>query len=149
MSHTTSHAGTDTDRTPAQLYALTFGAVLLLAGILGFVADSSFNTGDGVRGDELVVFEVNGWHNLVHIASGLLGLALWRRRDTARAYALGFGAVYLIVTIYGFVDGNDVLTLLPINTADNFLHLAIAALGIAAGLASPADNRDGRVATTR
>jgi hypothetical protein len=151
MSHASTHTGTgtDNDRTPAQLYALTFGAVLLLAGILGFVADSSFNTGDGVRGDELVVFEVNGWHNLVHIASGLLGLALWRRRDTARAYALGFGAVYLIVTIYGFVDGNDVLTLLPINTADNFLHLAIAALGIAAGLASPADNRDARVATAR
>lgn len=149
MSHTATHAGTDTERTPAQLYALTFGAVLLLVGILGFFVDSSFDNGNNLRGDELIVFLVNGWHNLVHIASGLLGLALWRRRDTARLYALGFGAVYLIVTIWGFADGNDVLSIIPVNTEDNFLHLAIAALGIAAGLASPSGDRDGRVATTR
>ncbi len=148
MSHTSGHTTTD-ERTPAQLYALTFGAVLLLAGILGFIADSSFDNGDNLRGDELVIFLVNGWHNLVHIASGLLGLALFRRADTARAYALGFGAVYLIVTIWGFADGNDVLSIVPVNTADNFLHLAIAGLGIAAGLVSPTDRRDVQVATTR
>ena len=132
------------ERTPAQLYALLFGIVLLLVGILGFLADSSFDVGSDVQGSDFIVFEVNGWHNLVHIASGALGLALWRRRDTARAYALGFGAVYLVVTIWGFVDGDDVLSLIPVDTADNFLHLAIAALGIAAGLASsaaPARNR--------
>jgi hypothetical protein len=43
------------------------------------------------------------------------GLALWRRRDSARAYALGFGAVYLVVTIWGFVTGDQVLWLLPVD----------------------------------
>jgi len=123
-------------RTPAQLYALSFGAVLLLVGILGFIADSSFGSGSDVQGDDFIIFEVNGWHNIVHIASGLLGLALWRRADTARAYALGFGAVYLVVTIWGFITGDNVLWLIPVDTADNFLHLAIALTGIAAGLAS-------------
>ena len=117
------------ERTPAQIYALLFG-------IVGFIVDSSFDTGSGVQGDELIVFEVNGWHNLVHIASGAVGLALARSRPGARAFALGFGAVYLAVTIWGFVDGNSVLALLPVNTADNFLHLAIALLGLGAGLAS-------------
>ena len=69
-----------------------------------------------MQGSDLIIFEVNGWHNLVHIASGLLGIALARRNDTARLFALGFGAVYLLVTIYGFADGNDVIGLLPINT---------------------------------
>ena len=61
------------DKTPAQLYSLVFGAVLLLVGILGFIANSSFDTGSGVQGDNLIAFEVNGWHNLVHLASGALG----------------------------------------------------------------------------
>ncbi len=124
------------DKTPAQLYALLFGATLLLAGVLGFFVDSSFNFGDGIQGDDLVVFEVNGTHNLVHIASGLLGLALAGTAAGARAYALGFGFVYLLVTIIGFIDGSNVLGLIPVDTADNFLHLAIALTGIAAGFAS-------------
>ena len=123
------------DRTPAQLYALLFGAVLLVVGLVGFIADSSFGTGSDVDGSNLIAFEVNGWHNLVHIASGLAGLALSRSVAGARTFALGFGAVYLAVTLWGFVDGDTVLWLLPVNTADNFLHLAIAVLGLAAGLA--------------
>lgn len=124
------------DKTPAQLYALLFGATLLLAGVLGFLVDANFDFGDGIQGDDLVVFEVNGTHNLVHIASGLLGLALAGTAAGARAYALGFGAVYLLVTIIGFVDGSDVLGLIPVDTADNFLHLAISLTGLAAAFAS-------------
>ena len=126
-----------TDRyTPAQIYSLVFGATLLLIGIVGFAADSSFETGTNISGGELIAFEVNGWHNIVHILSGLVGLALWRNPATARTYALGFGAVYAIVTLWGFIDGNTVLGLIPVNAADNVLHLLIAAAGIAAGLAS-------------
>ncbi len=123
--------------TPAQLYALVFGVTLAAVGILGFIADSSFGSGSDVEGSDFIIFEVNGWHNLVHIASGALGLALFRSVSGARAYALGFGAVYLAVTIWGFVDGDSVLWLLPVDTADNWLHLAISLAGIAAGLASP------------
>ena len=131
-----------TDRhTPAQIYSLAIGATLLLVGILGFVADSSFDTGSNVNGSDFIIFEVNGWHNLVHIASGLVGLALWRKPASARAFALGFGAVYAIVTLWGFIDGNDVLNLIPVDAADNVLHLLIAAAGIIAGLASTASRR--------
>jgi len=131
------------ERTPAQLYSLLFGITLLAVGILGFIANSSFGSGSNVQGSDFIIFEVNGWHNLVHILSGVAGIALSRRADTARLFALGFGAVYLLVTIWGFVDGNDVIGLIPVDTADNILHLAIAALGIGAGLASPANTRGG------
>ena len=123
--------------TPAQLYALVFGAVLLLVGILGFFANSDFgNLGSNVNGDELIAFEVNGWHNIVHAASGLLGLALWRSATGARVFALGFGVVYLVVTAYGFVTGDHILGLLPVNGPENVLHLLIAVTGLGAGLAS-------------
>lgn len=125
-------------RTPAQTYSLVFGATLLVVGIVGFFVNSSFDTGSNINGDDLIVFEVNGWENLVHIASGLVALALARTEASARLFALGFGAVYAVVTIWGFVDGNDVLNLLTVNTADNILHLAIAGLAIAAGMASAA-----------
>jgi hypothetical protein len=124
------------NRTPAQLYSLVFGITLLAVGILGFVADSSFDTGANVQGSDFIIFEVNGWHNLVHIASGLVGIALARRADSARLFALGFGAVYLLVAILGLIDGNDVLGLIPVDAADNVLHIAIAGAGIAAGLVS-------------
>lgn len=139
-----------TDRyTPAQIYSLVFGATLLLVGILGFVADASFDAGSNVQGSNFIAFEVNGWHNLVHIASGALGLALWRNAATARTFALGFGTVYAVVTLWGFIDGNDVLGLIPVNAADNVLHLAIAAAGIAAGLMSRTTERAPHGGTAR
>ena len=83
------------------------------------------------------MFEVNAWHNLVHIASGVVGLALAASPATARLFALGFGSVYLVVTIWGFIAGDNILFgLAPINPADNILHLVIALAGIAAGLVS-------------
>ena len=134
--------------TPAQIYSLVFGATLLVVGLIGFAVNSDFDTGSNIStGDELIVFELSGWHNLVHIASGLVGLALFRTPAGGRAFALGFGVVYLIVTIIGFADGNDVIGLIPVNAADNVLHLAIAGLGLAAGLASRTTDTTRRTAT--
>jgi len=129
------------DKTPAQMFSLVFGATLLVVGIVGFFVNSEFNTGSNIQGDNLILFEVNGIHNIIHLASGALGLAMAKRADSARLYALGFGTVYLLVTIIGFADGQDVLGLIPVNGADNVLHLLIALLGIGAGLASRGDHR--------
>ena len=135
------------DRSPAQIFALVFGAVLVLAGILGFFYSAAFGT-PGETDAILGIFEVNGWHNVVHIASGILGLALAGSRPGARSYALGFGVVYLLVTIWGFAvgDGGEILGFLPVNTEDNILHLAISLAGIAAGLLST-DRDEARAAT--
>ena len=128
-------------RTPAQWFCLIVGAVLVLAGILGFITDSSFDTGNALNGDKLLGLEVNGWHNIVHIASGAFLLAMMGKRSTAKTGALAFGAIYVVVTIIGFADGSDIFGLLPINGADNVLHLVLAIAGIGAALASTADDR--------
>jgi hypothetical protein len=81
---------------------------------------------------------VNGWHNVVHIATGLLGLAVWRSYFGSRVYAIGLGVVYTVVAIWGFVlgSGESILGFLPVNTEDNVLHLLIALAGLIAGLAA-------------
>jgi uncharacterized protein DUF4383 len=123
---------------PARLYALLVGAVLVGAGILGFFYESSFDTGDlAPRDDALGILTVNGWHNVVHLATGLLGLAM--ASTAARTYALGLGAVYVVVAILGFIagDGKEIFDFLVTNTEDNLLHLAIGVVGLAAGMATP------------
>jgi len=128
---------TDRRRTPAQWYCLLAGLSLLLAGILGFIVDSNFDTGNGINGGKLLsIFEVNGIHNLVHVASGLLLLAASPKRASAKTIAIAFGLVYGVVTIIGLIDGKDVLGLIPVNSADNVLHIALSVLGLVAGFMS-------------
>ncbi|HEX8645823.1 MAG TPA: DUF4383 domain-containing protein [Thermoleophilaceae bacterium] len=129
-------------RTPAQWYCVLFGGTLLLVGLIGFLANASFVTGKELEDDPLLgLFDVNGWHNVVHVASGLVLLAFSKKRATAKAAALTFGIVYGLVTLIGFIDGSDVLAIIPTNTADNLLHLAISALAIASALMSSGDDK--------
>jgi hypothetical protein len=115
------------------------GLSLTAAGIVGFFYSGAFDSPGEVK-DVFGVLSVNGWHNLVHIATGLLGLALWRSYGGARTYALGLGVVYTGVAIWGFVigSGESILGFLPVNTEDNVLHLLIALAGVFAGFATPA-----------
>jgi Domain of unknown function (DUF4383) len=122
---------------PAKLYATVVGAVLTIAGIIGFFYSSSFGS-PGIVDDMFGIFAVNGWHNVLHLATGLLGLAA--AGYFARTYALAVGLLYLVVAIWGFLigSGDAILSIVPVNGADNVLHLIIGLIGLAAGAASPA-----------
>ena len=138
------------ERSPAQLYALIFGLVLVSAGIVGFFYEASFSTGDGAPRDAVFgILDVNGWHNIVHILSGLIGLAAAGSYASSRFYALGFGVIYIVVAILGFIygDGDSIVGLVPINTEDNVLHALIGVAGIGAGMATPAEPAPTTVAT--
>jgi hypothetical protein len=129
---------------PARLYCTLVGAVLVGAGILGFFYEASFATGDSIDADEVFgILAVNGWHNLVHLAIGLLLLAA--AGTAARSAALGVGALYIVLAIWGFieVDGGvgDLIELVPINTEDNWLHLILGLTGVGAGLTTPEATR--------
>ena len=131
---------TGTTRSPAQLYALIFGAVLTFAGITGFFYNSEFTSNKEVRDAVFGILDVNGWHNVVHVLTGMIGLAAASSYTGARGYALGIGVVYILVAIWGFIigDGDSILSIVPVNTEDNILHLLIGVSGIAAGMATPA-----------
>jgi uncharacterized protein DUF4383 len=140
------------ERSPAQLYALIFGVVLIAAGIMGFFYEASFSTGDGAPRDAVLgILDVNGWHNLVHILSGVVGLACVGSYANARLYALGFGAIYIVVAILGFIygDGDSIVSLVPVNTEDNVLHALIGVAGIGAGMATPAEPAPTTAATAQ
>src|ERR671936_3162810 len=127
--------------TLARTYAGLVGATLVVAGIIGFFYEADFTSNESIRDSVFGILDVNGWHNVVHIATGLLGLAAFAGGAyAARTYAFGLGAIYIVVAIWGFIvgDGDQILGFLPVNTEDNVLPLLIGIAGIGAFLATPA-----------
>jgi len=122
------------DRTPVQTLALLVGATFLLVGILGFIPGITTNYGDmafaGSDSDAklLGIFQVSVLHNIVHVLFGLAGLAMARTWESARAFLIGGGVVYLALWLLGIVGGGDWI---PVNTADNWLHFVLG-LGMVA-----------------
>jgi hypothetical protein len=131
---------------PARLYCLLVGAVLVVAGILGFFYEASFAVGDEIKADKVVgILAVNGWHNLVHLAIG--GLLLIAANGAARSAALFIGILYLVLAGLGFIatggEGIDfiasngvLIDLVPVNDEDNILHVILGITGVLAALAT-------------
>ena len=127
--------------TAARLFALAIGGLLVLAGIAGFMYESSFDTGDDIAVDEFAgTLSVNGWRNLLYLLTGALGLGLASRAP--RPYALATGALFLVCAVWGWFEVDDgfgaLLGAIPLGGADNWLHLLIGAAGVAAGLSGGA-----------
>lgn len=130
--------------TPVQLAALVVGATFLLVGILGFIPgvtkhyDMLMGAGPHSGAELLGLFNVSVLHNIVHLAFGVAGLALSRTFNGARGFLIGSGIIYLVLWLYGVVINlNEPINFVPVNMADNWLHLALAvgmlALGVLLG----------------
>ncbi|MEW1602281.1 DUF4383 domain-containing protein [Streptomyces sp. NPDC093808] len=136
-----THArATRTARTPVQQAALAVGAVFLLVGVLGFIPGITTNydtmefAAHHSEAKLLGIFQVSILHNLVHLAFGVAGLALARTAAKARLYLLAGGAVYLVLWLYGLIiDHDSAANFVPLNTADNWLHLVLGLGMIALG----------------
>jgi hypothetical protein len=130
-----------TYRSHAQTAALIVGIAFLLVGIAGFIPGVTQNFDDmefagHESGAELLgVFQVSVLHNLVHLAFGVLGLIAATRYKASRTYLIAGGLVYLALMVYGLVVDQDTdANFVPINDADNWLHLALGVGMIALGL---------------
>jgi Domain of unknown function (DUF4383) len=130
-----------TDRSLAQQVAGLLGIVFILVGILGFIPGITTDYGDMSfaghdSGAELLgIFQVSVLHNLVHILFGIVGLALARTLEGARLYLLGGGVVYLVLWIYGLaIDKDGGANFVPLNSADDWLHLVLGVSLIGLGL---------------
>lgn len=121
-------------RSVAQVFAMLVGAVLIAVGILGFLASGSFGTPGEV--EPFIVFDVNGWHNLIHLLSGGLLLAVAADARAARAVVIAFGAVYVLVFVLGLIMAPNIFGFIPVNGPDNVLHLVLGAAALGAGFAS-------------
>ncbi|SDY10824.1 protein of unknown function [Amycolatopsis xylanica] len=135
-------------RTPAQLSAGVVGVVFLLVGIGGFIPglttdyDQLSFAGHDSMAMLLGLFMVSVLHNIVHLLFGIIGLALARTPRSARNYLVAGGVIYLVLWIYGLVvDHDSAANFVPVNTADNWLHLGLGVAMIALGVATAGTTR--------
>lgn len=137
---------TNAVRSPAQMFALVFGAVYTLVGVLGFFVAGTV-TGGSVD-DKLILFPVNHLHNVVHLAIGLAWIVAARTHAWAKGVNVLIGATYLLVALLGFTGIELMHTLLNIHTsgsADNFLHLVSGAAALYFGTVGAARTRGATV----
>jgi hypothetical protein len=128
-------------RHPVQTAALATSIVFLLVGILGFVPGVTTNydqmsfAGHGSGALLLGIFAVSILHNLVHLAFGIVGLAMARTATGARNYLIGGGVIYAVLWLYGLlIDHDSGANFVPVNNAVNWLHLVLAVGMIALGV---------------
>lgn len=118
----------------AQVFALVAGAAYTVIGVIGFVA-TGFDgiTADGP--DDLAGFDLNIFHNVVHLAIGL-GFLVASRLDATitQGFVIGGGLVYVLAALLGFLNELQILSINDAVAADNFLHLISGSAAILFGL---------------
>ena len=137
------------ERTLVQNVARLVGIVFLLVGIAGFIPGLTTNLYEGLEfagndgtAELLGIFQVSVLHNIVHGLFGLAGLALAATPSGARTYLIGGGAIYLALFAIGIIGGGDWI---PVDDADNWLHLLLGAGMIGLGVLT---TRESRIAST-
>jgi hypothetical protein len=121
--------------------ALAVAATFLLVGVLGFIPGitTDYGTmqfaGHNSEAKLLGIFQVSILHNIVHLLFGAAGLAMARTAAGARTYLIGGGAIYLVLWLYGLIiDHESAANFVPVNSADNWLHLFLGLGMIALGV---------------
>ncbi|GAA0208326.1 DUF4383 domain-containing protein [Saccharothrix mutabilis subsp. mutabilis] len=138
-------------RTPVQSAALAVSVVFALVGIAGFIPglttdyDTMQFAGHESQAQLLGVFNVSILHNLVHLAFGVVGFLMARTVSGAVTYLVGGGVVYLVLWLYGLlIDHDSAANFVPVNTADNWLHLGLGLGMVALGFTLGKSSRIGR-----
>ncbi|CAA9314104.1 MAG: hypothetical protein AVDCRST_MAG61-1940 [uncultured Friedmanniella sp.] len=138
----TSQSGrrTHTGQTAVQKAAKLVGIVFLAVGVLGFIPGITSNYGSmefaGHESEAMLLglFQVSILHNIVHLLFGVAGLVLAKTVAGAKRYLIVGGAVYLVLFVYGLVVGqNSGANFVPLNSADDILHLVLGLGMIALG----------------
>lgn len=125
--------------------ALVFGVVFLLVGIAGFVPGLTMDmgtmsmAGHGSMAMLVGLFQVSVLHNIVHLLFGVVGLLAARSARGARSYLLYGGIIYFVLFVYGLFTAGmaDPANFVPLNSADNVLHLVLAVAMVVLGLLLP------------
>ncbi|MEZ0338736.1 DUF4383 domain-containing protein [Mycobacterium sp. pV006] len=143
-------------RTRVQTAALVVGAMFLLVGVLGFIPGVTTNydqlsfAGHHSGAMLLGIFAVSVLHNIVHLLFGVAGILMARTWSAARLYLIGGGVIYFLLFLYGLViDYDSGANFVPLNDADNWLHLGLAVVMIGLGVALTRDTAHRNAGTAR
>lgn len=129
------------DKTPGQLFALVFGAVYILVGLLGFAVTGFDNIFNSSFNEVLIVFPVNPAHNVVHLLLGAIWLAGSRTVSGAKVANMGIGVAYLAVFLLGLVGALQWLSIESGINADQLLHLVSGGASLYFGTAGAVARR--------
>lgn len=97
-------------RAPAQSFAIIFGAIYVLIGIVGFFA-TGFRPLLGNTETALLVFDLNVFHNLVHVGVGLIALAAGLYLSPIETQGVNFaiGGFYILAAVIGYMGALEFL----------------------------------------
>jgi hypothetical protein len=126
---------------PVQHAATAVAGVFWLVGLAGFIPGLTSDIGAlefaGHHSGALLfgLFTVSVLHNVVHLLFGVAGLALATSAQGSRMFLFGGGVVYLLLALYGaLVPHGSGANFIPVNTADNWLHVGLGLGMLALGL---------------
>lgn len=116
-------------------FALVFGIIYVLVGIMGFIPGLSTHPSDAPHlsvesghGYLMGLFPINILHNIVHLIIGVWGIVASRNLGGARFFAQALAVVYGLLAILGLIPAtNTTFGLIPIHGHDVWLH-ALSAL---------------------
>jgi hypothetical protein len=123
-------------RHPAQLGAVVVGIVYLAVGIIGFAVTGFTGWVVDTR-EDMLSFDLNGFHNIVHFGVGaiLIGASLARYPAITQGILIGGGLVYVLAAALGFTGNlGELLSIDGTFASDNFLHLVSGSAAVLLGL---------------
>jgi len=141
MTTASPHAhGVHFGRTDVQNVGMGVGIVLMLVGVLGFIPGITQQyselrfLGPDSHAMFLGLFQVSMLLNIVQLVIGGTGWAMSRNGMGARNFLMGFGLLYIVLSIFGLVVGvGSAANFLSLNTMDNWTHMVLGVLMIGAG----------------
>src|SRR5262245_40659201 len=87
-----------------RILAIAIGLLFVISGVMGFIPEIVH------EGKLFGIFAVSSFRNILHLATGLVGLLCGLRDNkTARFYFLGVGTIYLLMAAKGFYEDSTEL----------------------------------------
>ncbi|MCX6497973.1 MAG: DUF4383 domain-containing protein [Arthrobacter sp.] len=141
MTTASPHAhGVHFGRADVQNVGMGVGIVLAVVGVLGFIpgittlySELKF-LGPDSRAMFLGLFQVSMLLNVVQLVIGATGVSMSRNGMGARNFLMGFGLLYIILSVYGLIVGvGSAANFLAYNTMDIWTLLVLGVAMIGAG----------------
>ncbi len=112
----------------AAKFVRILGIIFIVLGIVGFILPME------------AIFHLTPMHNIVHLLSGVIGVAASSNESKSALFAKVFGFVYLGVAVLGLFT-HEFLGIVFL-LADNILHFLIAFASIYVGFAATSKSKN-------
>lgn len=114
-----------------RIAAFVIGLLLIIIAVLGFMPE--FNQG----GKFLGFFAINSISNIMHLATGVIGMMCGLKNSkTSTYFFIAIGVIYAIMALLGIYDSTmAIFRFIAADGANNIFHAIIAAIALYFGIA--------------